>query len=216
MVIVALSPGRHIVQALRQSPSAGLHISQPGGKCLRKGDARALRAADRRGPATDRGGLSAAAIAAGPSVVGRRVGRLLGQKSRAAGLFQVEVKVTDGRAFLHWQKAERWREWAVLSEGCYPLRTNVTDPCDEELWKTYIRLTKAAYRIHKSDLSIRPIWHQREERVLAGGPSPAHLFVPHPAIQIPFHRAVPGDMQFTGRIRFPRIQVLDLTSNGLS
>ena len=104
-----------------------------------------------------------------PAVVGQRVGRLLGQNSRAAGLFQVEVKEADGRAFLPWKKAERWREWAVLSEGCYLLRTNVTDWSDEELWKTYIQLTEAeaAFRIHKSDLSIRPIWHQREERVLA-------------------------------------------------
>ena len=30
---------------------------------------------------------------------------------------------------------------------------------------------EAAFRIHKSDLSIRPIWHQKEERVLA------HIFV---------------------------------------
>ena len=104
-----------------------------------------------------------------PAVVGQRVGRLLGRNRRAAGLFQVEVKEVDGRAFLHWQKVERWREWAVLSEGCYLLRTNVTESSDEELWTTYIQLTEAeaAFRIHKSDLSIRPIWHQREERVLA-------------------------------------------------
>ena len=39
----------------------------------------------------------------------------------------------------------------------------------DELWKTYIQLTEAeaAFRIHKSDLSIRPIWHQRQDRVLA-------------------------------------------------
>ena len=45
---------------------------------------------------------------------------------------------------------------AQLSEGCYLLRTNVTDWSDEELWKAYIQLTEAeaAFRIHKSDLSI--------------------------------------------------------------
>jgi len=39
----------------------------------------------------------------------------------------------------------------------------------EALWRTYIQLTKAeaAFRIHRSELSIRPIWHQRETRVLA-------------------------------------------------
>ena len=49
------------------------------------------------------------------------------------------------------------------------LRSNVTDWSDEDLWKAYIQLTEAeaAFRIHKSDLHIRPIWHQKEERVLA-------------------------------------------------
>ena len=37
------------------------------------------------------------------------------------------------------------------------------------MWKAYIQLTEAeaAFRIHKSDLKIRPIWHQKEDRVLA-------------------------------------------------
>ena len=56
-----------------------------------------------------------------------------------------------------------------MSEGCYLLRSNVVDWSDEELWKAYIQLTEAeaAFRIHKSDLGLRPIWHQKEERVLA-------------------------------------------------
>jgi transposase len=101
--------------------------------------------------------------------VAQRVGRLMGQNTRAAGLFQVEVKEVQGRASLVWQKVESWRDWATLSEGCYLLRSNVADWSDEELWKTYIQLTEAeaAFRIHKSDLMIRPIWHQKEDRVLA-------------------------------------------------
>ena len=53
-------------------------------------------------------------------------------------------------------------------EGCYLLRSNVVEWSDEELWKAYIQLTEAeaAFRIHKSDLRLRPIWHQKEERVL--------------------------------------------------
>ena len=49
------------------------------------------------------------------------------------------------------------------------LRTNITDWTPEALWRTYIQLTEAeaAFRIQKSELSIRPIWHQRETRVLA-------------------------------------------------
>jgi hypothetical protein len=94
----------------------------------------------------------------------------LGQNSRAARLFEVEVReAPDGGAELAWKKAELWPDWTALSEGCYLLRSNVSDWTDEELWKAYIQLTEAeaAFRIHKSDLSIRPIWHQKEERVLA-------------------------------------------------
>jgi transposase len=103
-------------------------------------------------------------------VIDRRVGRVLGKNSRAAGLFEVEVtQRSNGRATIAWQKKEAWREWATLSEGCYLLRSNVTDWSSEDLWKAYIQLTEAeaAFRIHKSDLRIRPIWHQREGRVLA-------------------------------------------------
>ena len=49
------------------------------------------------------------------------------------------------------------------------LRSNVNDWTHEELWQAYMQLTEAesAFRIQKCDLSIRPIWHQKEDRVLA-------------------------------------------------
>jgi transposase len=105
-----------------------------------------------------------------PAVVGQRVGRLLGRNSRAAGLFAVDVKTDgEGRSSLAWRKVEAWRDWAMLSEGCYLLRSNIHDWSDQQFWETYIQLTEAeaAFRVHKSDLSIRPIWHQKEDRVLA-------------------------------------------------
>ena len=103
-------------------------------------------------------------------VIDRRVGRVMANNSRAAGLFEVDVSEgSDGRTTISWNKKDGWRDWAQLSEGCYLLRSNVMDWSSEELWKAYIQLTEAeaAFRIHKSDLRIRPIWHQREDRVLA-------------------------------------------------
>ncbi|MGD0183922.1 MAG: hypothetical protein ABSC25_01585 [Roseiarcus sp.] len=60
-------------------------------------------------------------------------------------------------------------DWAALSEGAYLLRSNINNWSDRQLWKAYIQLTQAeaAFRIHKDQLSVRPIWHQREERVQA-------------------------------------------------
>ncbi len=103
-------------------------------------------------------------------VIERRIGKLLGKNSRGAGLFDVEVSESpSGGAQITWTKKEKWREWSQLSEGCYMLRSNIRDWSPEELWKAYIQLTEAedAFRIHKSDLSIRPVWHQKEGRVQA-------------------------------------------------
>jgi len=101
--------------------------------------------------------------------IDRRVGKVMAKNSRAAGLFKVEVKEIDGQVVVSWTKDEKWRDWATLNEGCYLLRTNVTDWSAEDLWRAYIQLTEAeaAFRIHKSDLGIRPVWHQRKDRVLA-------------------------------------------------
>ena len=63
--------------------------------------------------------------------------------------------------------------WLRLTEGHYMLRTNIPDWESKELWKAYIQLTEAeeAFRIHKSDLHIRPLWHQKDDRIQA------HIFV---------------------------------------
>lgn len=102
--------------------------------------------------------------------VERRVGQLLGRNTRAAGLFAVRVaQRADGFVDFTWARREEWRRWAQNSEGCYLLRSNVTDWTPEELWRAYIQLTEAeaAFRIHKSDLQLRPVWHQKRERVEA-------------------------------------------------
>lgn len=101
--------------------------------------------------------------------IDRRVGSIMARNSRSAGLFEVDVIEKAGRTTISWNKNETWRAWAELNEGCYLLRTNITDWSAEDLWKAYIQLTEAeaAFRIHKGDLKIRPVWHQKTDRVLA-------------------------------------------------
>jgi len=97
-----------------------------------------------------------------------RVGHLMGRNTRAAGGFKTDVTAdAQGDAQLTWEKVPGWRSWASLSEGCYLLRSNVPDWTAAELWRAYMQLTEAegAFRIHKSDLSLRPIWHQKTRRV---------------------------------------------------
>ena len=65
------------------------------------------------------------------------------------------------------EKAMHDRFLDRLSEGCYLLRTNLTETDPATLWKRYIQLTEAewAFRITKDELELRPIWHHKEKRV---------------------------------------------------
>ncbi len=102
-------------------------------------------------------------------VVERRVGRLLGHNSRAAALFDVRVQEDAGRARLEWSRKDGDLQSAAQREGCYLLRSNVSDWTAESLWKAYIQLTdaEAAFRMQKDQLRLRPVWHQTAERVEA-------------------------------------------------
>ena len=104
--------------------------------------------------------------------IGRQIGRILEKNSRAAGRYAIRVKHDSTKPAglrLVWSAKPEWDDWARYSEGTYILRTNVHEWSEEELWRTYIQLTEAeaAFRIQKSELSIRPIWHQESERVQA-------------------------------------------------
>ena len=105
-------------------------------------------------------------------VIERQIGRLLQRNSRAAGKY--DIQVTDdpdrtGRLKVTWRCREEWADWATLSEGCYLLRTNLTGRTPQDLWKTYIQLAdaEAAFRTIKSELCLRPVYHQLEHRVHA-------------------------------------------------
>jgi transposase len=102
----------------------------------------------------------------------RQLGRLLGRNSRAAGRYLIRLvddQTVPAGLRLEWSARPEWDDWARHSEGCYVLRTNVTDWTSEDLWRTYVQLTEAeaAFRIHKSDLSLRPVWHHKAERAQA-------------------------------------------------
>jgi transposase len=59
-------------------------------------------------------------------------------------------------------------------EGRYLLRSFMTSPCEnEKLWEFYMQLTRIedAFKNLKGDLAIRPIHHQREDRI------EAHIFI---------------------------------------
>jgi transposase len=61
----------------------------------------------------------------------------------------------------------------LLRDGMYLLRTNITETAPDVIWQRYVLLTEieAAFRCLKSDLAVRPVYHQLEQRV------EAHIFV---------------------------------------
>ena len=102
--------------------------------------------------------------------VERQLGRLLQRNSRAAARYQIELVDNVNQpagVCLQWSVAPDWERAAAITEGCYILRTNVTGWTAEQIWQTYVQLTQAeaAFRINKSELGIRPVFHQKERRV---------------------------------------------------
>jgi transposase len=109
-------------------------------------------------------------------VLQRQIGRLLQRNSRAAGAFKVAV-IEDctrpGGLRLCCSGDEPWREWHEHAAGCYLLRASQLDWKAQDLWQAYIQLTdvEEAFRIDKSELEIRPIFHHNADRTRA------HIFV---------------------------------------
>ena len=98
-----------------------------------------------------------------------RIGRILASHPQVADLYEVTVKEESGQLQLAWSAKEAQQQWRQTREGAYLLRTNLTAITASELWEKYIQLTEveATFRALKSELSIRPLFHQLETRVKA-------------------------------------------------
>ncbi len=99
----------------------------------------------------------------------RRLGRIQARHPQVNDLFEVTLRDTPaGVRLVSEMKADR-KAWRDLREGAYMLRTNLTADSAEELWSKYMQLTEAeaSFRALKSELSIRPLFHQKEPRVKA-------------------------------------------------
>lgn len=101
----------------------------------------------------------------------RRLGRWLGRYPAAGSVFNVELEYNPKRQACGLKVQERTErlEWARLAHGAYLLRTNRADGDAVSLWRWYIQLTQAesAFRSAKSDLHLRPVFHQKTHRVQA-------------------------------------------------
>lgn len=101
-----------------------------------------------------------------------RIGRLKEKYSRISHYYKVEVNQKDGLATEIKWKFEKEEEADERFSGSYFLRTSRTELNEKEIWSLYVMLTNVedAFRYLKSELNLRPLWHQKETRV------DAHLF----------------------------------------
>ncbi len=109
----------------------------------------------------------------------RALGRVLAKHPRVARFYEVAIN-GKRRLALAWRRDEqRWESEDRLA-GCYALRTTRDDIEGNELWRLYMNLCKAedGFRTVKSELGLRPAFHQVEDRVSA------HVFITVLAYQI--------------------------------
>jgi transposase len=99
----------------------------------------------------------------------RRLGRIQASHPQVNDLYEVALRDTPEGVRLFWAIQEERQLWRGLREGAYMLRTNLQAGTAEELWSRYMQLTEAeaSFRALKSELSIRPLFHQLEPRVKA-------------------------------------------------
>ncbi len=102
-------------------------------------------------------------------VLQQRLGRLKLQYSRVARAYSFKVEGDSKALSFSWAKDQDKADYQRHSEGAYLLRTNLSGHSEPELWSMYMQLNdaEAAFRTLKQDLSIRPVYHQLEERVNA-------------------------------------------------
>ncbi len=136
-----------------------------------------------------------------------KIGRLRQKYPKASKVYEIIV-TPDGERLnaktktgdIVWKKKDLY-DAQVKFEGCYVLRTDRVELSDEEVWKTYVMLTRIekAFRCLKTSLGFRPVFHQLELR------SDSHLFISvlayHILHTIESRLRMHGDHRLWGTIR---------------
>jgi transposase len=103
----------------------------------------------------------------------QRIGRQQEKYAAIAHYYKVAVNQQEGIATAVNWKFDKQQQADQRFSGSYFLRTSRLDLSEAQIWSLYVMLThlEDAFRCLKSDLILRPVHHQKEQRV------DAHLFI---------------------------------------
>src|SRR5699024_64406 len=112
--------------------------------------------------------------------VWERIGRLKQKHNRVSGSYKISITQEKGKATAIEWKIRKNKVKQDKTKGIYFIRTNHKDPKEPELWDVYntIRKVESTFRCLKTDLNIRPVHHQKDERI------EAHLYLSILAYQL--------------------------------
>jgi transposase len=99
--------------------------------------------------------------------VWERIGRCKEKNRNVSGRYNIEVEQESSKATkVTWAKKSA-KEKSDSKHGVYFIRTNIDKPTEQMLWDTYntVREVEASFRCLKSDLQIRPVHHQKDDRI---------------------------------------------------
>jgi transposase len=104
--------------------------------------------------------------------ISEAIGRLKGRYPKAAPFVNLTVGSEEAASLQVEWKVDKFKD-ALRRDGAYLLRSNQSGWSAEQFWETYMQLTTVehAFRVLKSELLLRPIWHHY------GGRTQAHVFV---------------------------------------
>ena len=104
-----------------------------------------------------------------------RIGRLKEKHAKVAQDYDITVDTDDDKCLVTKVNWVQQKTVSIKNEnsGVYCLRSDDATLSEKELWQTYVMLTEveSSFKSMKSELGMRPIYHQKEERVTA------HLFI---------------------------------------
>lgn len=112
--------------------------------------------------------------------VWQRVGRYKERHRNVSGSYEITVKEKNGQAVAMSWKIKTTKIKEDKNKGVYFIRTNIKKVEESLLWDIYntIRNVESTFRCLKTDLNIRPIYHQNDERI------ESHLYLTMLAYQL--------------------------------